>query len=359
MTSIMKKRIQSVDILRLLFSVLVVLWHSRYLNRCGEHQLLLSDHAVEFFFLLSGYLMARHVEKPMQGTLGRDTWAFLKKKIGSFYPVYLIAFVLNVIIRIIINRITASRLSFSFFLWDILLLRETGLQGPFDTGTVIGSSWYLMAMILAMAILFPLLRKKTDFFLHVIAPLVSVLIYGWFSETHGNLYYTLQFENGISLGTVRAIADILMGCFCYTLCSKLKDRKIQEAVPVKTLITICELCCLCAVIYFSRCYSAGQTDFLCVVFIMIILVGEFGEISYLNRFCSLVRTGWIREFSLALYISHFTCITVVNYMNYPLSRNKTLLLYFGLAVIQAVCIVWIKIGIKYLWAMKTRKEAAG
>lgn len=357
MTSIMKKKIQSVDILRLFFSFMVVLWHSRYLNKCSEHQLLLSDHAVEFFFLLSGYLMARHTEKPLQGTLGRDTWAFLKRKIGSFYLVFLIAFVMNVIIRIIINKITISRLSFSFFLWDLLLLRETGLQGPFNTGTTIGSSWYLMAMILAMAILYPLLRKKTDFFLHVIAPLASILIYGWFSETHGNLYYTLQFENGISLGTLRAIADISMGCFCYTLCSKLKDRKIQESVPVKTLITICELCCLCAVVYFSRCYSAGQTDFLCVVFIMIILVGEFGELSFLNRFCLLVKTGWIREFSLSLFISHFICITVVNYINLPLSRNKTLLLYFGLAVIQAVCIVWIKKGIVYICALRSRKQA--
>ena len=53
--------------------------------------------------------------------------------------------------------------------WDLLFVRTAGFQLDAAETAVGASCWYLSAMLLGMLLLYPLLRRYTNVFLHILA----------------------------------------------------------------------------------------------------------------------------------------------------------------------------------------------
>ncbi|MBR2717087.1 MAG: acyltransferase family protein, partial [Oscillospiraceae bacterium] len=300
------QRIKSVELWRLLFTVLVVLWHVKALPWCTEEtRILCSGHSVDFFFLLSGWLMAaRGMKQPPDGPVGAGTWRFLRDKLRSIYPTYIFALLFDIAARALLtvrHRVTWS--AAAGYIWDLLFLRAAGL-GRASGDTAVGAAWYLSAMLLGMLLLYPLLLRFRDRFLRLMAPAAAILLYGWFFAAHGHLYFTLNFENGICLGLLRGIAGLCLGCVCYML-----DRVLKEALPrpgraLRLLATGAEVLPVLAVICLSRLFEPSRADFLCVLLEGVTLTAAFSGMSFLTELTAKLRTDWIGPFTLALYLNH-------------------------------------------------------
>ena len=82
MSEIKRTRIGEMEFWRFLFSIIIVLHHSR--NLVGNSNALFFNGAygVEFFFILSGYLLMQSIDrmKASAGSIGKDTFLFIKKK---------------------------------------------------------------------------------------------------------------------------------------------------------------------------------------------------------------------------------------------------------------------------------------
>ena len=94
-----KKRNGKIEFLRFLFAVIIVLHHSRYLVSDEKCIFLGGSLAVEFFFIVSGYLMMATIEKKRLTNssvlmLGNETLQFILKKVKSVYPDVLIAWII-------------------------------------------------------------------------------------------------------------------------------------------------------------------------------------------------------------------------------------------------------------------------
>ena len=91
-----------IEFLRFLFSVIIVIHHSRYILGDDQCLFLGGSLAVEFFFLVSGYLMMASIDRisarkaPGQD-LGRETLGFLWRKARAVYPDLLIAWVIALV----------------------------------------------------------------------------------------------------------------------------------------------------------------------------------------------------------------------------------------------------------------------
>ena len=353
-------RVKSIELWRLFFAVLVLIWHTRYLPWFfDEKRILMSAHATDFFLLLSGFLMAKNAEKPLHGTLGEDCWHFILGKIGKFYPMYLLAIVFDLLSRWIATGNTVETGALSFYAWDLLLLRAAGLHGSVMPGTAIGASWYLMAMVLAMAVLYPLLRANRDVFLHVLAPLVSMFLYGWFSQVKGSISFTMAFDHGVSMGLLRAIAGICLGCVCYQLCENMKQSQWKWSRRLRVGMTLLELFAAFVIVYFSITYGAGQTDFICILLAAVILVGEFSGLSLIHTAAQKLRTDWIASFTLALYVCQCTWLELIGNMDLNVTPGVGLVLFIGASAITAVAFVWAIKGIRWFLARtKTRGQTA-
>ena len=300
--------------------------------------------------MLSGYLMAKKSEKPLNGTLGEDSWKFIIHKIKGFYPMYLLAVVFNLICRYALTDYAAKADEFRYYVWDLLMLRVAGLHGETMPDTVVGATWYLMAMILAMAVLYPMLRANKDVFLHIIAPLLSVFLYGWFSQLFGKIYWSLDFYRGVCLGLLRAIAGISLGCVIYLVCQRLKAVAFKRIKLIQIIATAVELYIAVFIITTSIQEKNGQIDFICVLLEAVLLVIEFGGFSLINEAVKNWRIGWIGNFTMALFLCHFTWVYVLVDLDPDWPRGGGLTVYFGAAILTAIGFVWIMKGIRRLLA---------
>ena len=132
----MKSKTKSVELWRLLFALSIVLNHSRHLPWWrAEQDFLCVSLAVEFFFVLSGFLMAESVRKMPRdcASVGEDTWRFLWRKLKGIYPVFLFAVAFDLLSAFALRRGVITGVSYSAYLWDMLFLSCVGLGNGGNT----------------------------------------------------------------------------------------------------------------------------------------------------------------------------------------------------------------------------------
>ena len=93
-----KKRNCELDLLRFIFSVIVMFFHGKKMFDSYDGGLFQYGYtAVEFFFVVSGYLMALSAQKYTGENIAADTFDFMKKKLKTLIPFLLGAFAVSFI----------------------------------------------------------------------------------------------------------------------------------------------------------------------------------------------------------------------------------------------------------------------
>lgn len=323
------------EIWRMVFAITVALWHTRYLPWCTEQTMLFHSGMLEFFFILSGFLMAQSIVRRNDQqceNIGSETVLFVFSKVKRIFPTFIVALLMD----------TAFRLAFTsqgidenpiYYIWDVLFLRVTGLCG--DSGDIPpGGAWYLHAVFLAMAILYPLARKYFDVFRHICAPLLAFFIYGWFCDVHGNIYFTMRFSNGICLGLVRAIAGICLGFVCHSVCQWLQCQRLERSKFFGAIVTAAELACFGGAIWIARHCEHSRTDFIMIFLLAAGVICSFCRYSALLRLAEKVPTGWIGKCSLALYLSHYVWVRVLSDWKLPIPFDRQVSVFLILSAVS-------------------------
>ena len=346
-----------VELWRLVFAVVVVLNHTHYLPWCTEQSRFFRSGIVNFFFILSGFLMAqsiqRRAEQPCQG-LGSETLSFLRGKLKGIYPVYLFSLAMDVLLRLILARPKLG--ADVYYLWDLLFLRASGLRG-YSGDAALGAAWYLHAMFLAMVLLYPLARKYFDVFRHVLAPLLTIFLYGWFCNVHGNIYFTLSFSNGICLGLLRAVAGLCLGVVCHSLCCRLQELNLQNNRLFRAAITAAELLCFGGAIWIAKAFSYSETDFIGIFLLALGITCSFSGYSFLLPIAGWLPTRWIGSFSLALYLNHYVWIRILSDWKLPVSFGKQVVIFLLLSAASTfVCLGTVGLLTRLRAQRRTRRQ---
>ena len=355
-------RVKSVELWRLAFAISIVLCHAMYLpwNTAadGTIKLHVNSLGVEFFFILSGFLMAKsvcHMQAPPPATaLGSETTAFLLKKIKPIYPIFIFAATLELIVSVTLRNTLSSEVIWN--IWDLLFLRIFGLGASAEL--LVGASWYLFALFPALWILFPLLRKYTNTFLHIIAPLTAFFLLGWFERQYGNINYAFHTNDwNVCLGLLRAIAELCIGCVAYAICEWIKGRFKTPRPSV--LITLAEVLCLAAIFPAAIYGTRSQTDFLCILSICIGLIAAFSGRSYTNILLRAVSNSLISNisaYSLALYLNHYVWLRTLQQWKLAIPYYTGLCIYLILSLLTAfVCLATVR-TISGIWKNAKNKR---
>ncbi len=261
-----KKRNGAIDFWRFVFASILVIFHASMMDfKLIGHDpdylfpFWLGSLAVEFFLLTSGFLFAKSMNKPrtVDSFSWKGTWTFMKGKLMSFYPAFLICLVLtfiavnatNLICRAepyaagasIASDVKNLMINFGKMLYEATLLRNFGLV--FER--LLDQAWYLSAMMLVMLLLYPIYAKNKRRFEYYIAPIIAVGLLG-FLFMHGRsllnpskmyeLFYRYPFTYK---GNVRAMAEICLGVVCYRVCEWLKQVDFTKLG--KILLAVLEL----------------------------------------------------------------------------------------------------------------------
>lgn len=297
-----------IDYWKIVFACLVVMFHFTYIGNPETKDSALFRAgwiAVEFFFLVSGYLLANGVARKAAERKPLVTGALTLwlNKWKRFFPYILSSyFALWVAMGLYANFHTMlTRLPQAFGELSLLFMAGVGkllLNRPI---------WYLSSLLICSLICYPFLYRKFNWFTKWLAPVAAVAILVWVSKRE-NISAPFVWERVAYLGTIRALGCILLGCSLYPAVEWVRQKKLQYAA--KWAMLALEMLCFFTVLYIAQAGLAQDWYLEAVALLCIGIMIAFSQQTQLSALLSAKHGKWLGELSLSLFCSHW-CIRYI------------------------------------------------
>lgn len=332
------KRNGAIDFWKFVFSLVIVSFHTfHYKSINGMQPFISGNSSVEFFFLVSGFLMAQSACRNNtafsdKGNLGKATFHFMERKIKGLYPEFAVAWIFAfIVMHLAKNSFTLTSIVKDLLtgIWELFLLRMSGLAG-YRANVV---TWYISAMILAMLILYPLLIKYKDTFFFIIAPCLSIFLLGYMYQEFGSLNGGTAWQDFYYRGFMRALADLCLGCILWKICQAIK--RYQYTKLARILFSAIESCgyMFCLIWMFGK--HSSEMSFVILMIFAICIPITFSHKAlaaplFDNRLCY-----FLGKASFSLYIGHIFWIKSLDAF-FPTHTFKQQLLILGILLVITV-----------------------
>ncbi|MDE6598013.1 MAG: acyltransferase [Clostridia bacterium] len=349
----MKNRNVIVELARFVFSVLVVGYHVQMsMNNNAADFFENGALAVEFFFLISGYFLARSIEKVnanyMRKNFGIETLRFMKNKVKGILPTHLTAIVAMVIVLLVFDLSNAGAIIVRGLPSVFLVHMAEVWDGSYNLALIV-PEWYLSAMLVCMLFMFPiglLLRKKLR------GEFVPLILTGILVVVMLAVGLPLNFPQNL-IYDVRAWGEMCVGMFAYYLSRTLAVREFNK--PSAVTLKVIEVCGygLPVILGFIPVSEALQPMCMAVT-----VVGVFAAISitFANKGVSITNEkvgkvfAFLGSISLAVYLFHPVIISLLDYAYVGCAQWIKMLIVLPSAIIAAVVFRLVCFGISKLCA---------
>ena len=303
---IRRGRNSEIEVSRFLFAVEIMLCH--YALVYGYRFFSRGAIGVEFFLLLSGLLMGHSANRLTAsgrvGSIGNASWVHLRKKISVFYPYYLFAIAFSFLfVRTILAKNVGAHTFVSILkgIPQYLMLEMSGAYVGSPVG--ISGRWYLSAMVLATAILFPILLRLGDYAKKILFPLIGVFGLGYLQQNYGGIMDSYVWNGFAGLGLINALAQISLGAAAYELARRLSQVEFTTLGKV-ALTCVKAGCYLAAFLYGND--SLAVEPLIIVLLLLPAIVLSYSRAGY--SLCELHGCDklflFLGKISLPLYVMH-------------------------------------------------------
>lgn len=302
----------AIDFWKFVFSVMIVHFHSSNMTDVKDIPFIGAGPAVEFFFLVSGFLMAQSLSKHPRDSMaiGRDSRNFLMHKIRGLCPEVFIAWGIGFVVQHIGKKnvtVVSVIKDLMSGVWDLFFLRESGLAGFVANP----AAWYISAMLLAMLVLVPLFLKNQDMFLNVWAPVIAIATLGYLYQNVGNLRGPTDWLGLCYKGLLRAAGELCVGAVCWYICQSLKTVCFSRLGRI--LLTVLELGCYFIMILWCYGHKGSKMDFVMLLLLAVGVTLTFSRQGILADLFNCPAVYFLGKISLPLYLGH-------NYWSHALPR---------------------------------------
>lgn len=304
---------RAIEAYRFIFCLTVCLFHfSPYSGRAvADYPFKGGYLAVEFFFIVSGYLLIKHFadkskpEDRVQPALA--AWQYIKSKYLRLFPHHTLSFLMLGIAGILFWN-TPWQKVFINGIWEFFMLGEFGFA---VIGMVNTAAWYVSALLMSSLVLYYLLLKDEQRFCYIIAPAMVLIIYSYCLNSGSFLNQYTQYHYFFCTGFFRALAGMSLGCICYKLVQKLKPHTENR---FRLLASILESGIL--IIFFKIVWRGGYTysDFLIPPLLAVLVISVFCGNSYLSKLLDNGISGLFGRLSYAVYLNQ--SLLIVLFINY-------------------------------------------
>lgn len=342
-----KQKNGSVEFLRFLFTSIIIFFHinldlwdqKKVIAVIGDAPVTFFNHGnigVEFFFLVTGWLMAKsiysryiqpktscHAESSGKAdradkagstdqTMGAgstggadnvrtgiftETMNFVMHKAHAIFPYYLLACALTPLVRLMTDR----TLTLSYFmnrLPSLFFLQRVGIGKPF-----IGCTWYLSSMLIALVAAYPLCRRFYKAYTLLIAPVLCAVLLGAIIVLTGTLgdigdWFFFTYKTN-----VRAFAEISMGATAFEITRRMQGRAYPKAV--RFLFSLTALICLGLSLAYMCSAMGGEYGLVVFYLLFVLVVIAFSGEGILCRtgFFSHPVFTYLGRISLPMYVT--------------------------------------------------------
>lgn len=290
----MKK--SNIEILRFIFTIMIALHHF-YIYKIGWLEK--GYIAVEFFFILSGYLLINSCERNSSTNAGEYTL----HKIVRFYPHYFFSFFIMSCV-IVIEEFMNHEVTFGGLakmtiesLPEILMIQNIGIYGGGNNYPV----WYFSVLIVGGHILYFLINKYESLMINFILPIVVMM--GCTYIFLGNNVDMWASVNGIYIPFVRGIVDMSIGVISYKIGKKFINIK-------SWCFDFLYMICICLIIMLFATKEYYDNYFL-IVFATMIICG-FHDNIWLEKISKKIQriVQRLSEIAFPIFLNHAAIIKI-------------------------------------------------
>ncbi len=302
------KRNGEIELLRFVFAMVVMFYHiNNQLEIQPVNHVTFFSHgkiAVEFFFAVSGYLMAASAKRKYNTPdIVHETGQFMRKKFWSIFPYHIICFAVAFVLVLRFSHFPSTRHMINTALSslpNLFLVQNSGMYQR----NILTPEWYITAMLWMMLLLYPLLLRFKEKFSQLAAPLICVVLVGYLIHVQGKLGGTTRFvfNETVPKIYVRAFAEMCGGIFGYEIVQALKRLKLK--LPVRLLLTGVEALCFIVPIAYACCDWSEKYEGYAFYFLLGGVILCFSEVSV---FCKLFNNPvvyYLGRLSLPIYYTH-------------------------------------------------------
>lgn len=344
-----KKRNGEIDFLKFVFALIIVIYHFGNVMHT-DHRIFSKGYiGVEFFFIVSGYLMAASMEKVKDHKINRKELAiewkgFIKKKYLSLWPVHLFAYIVTFFTFAHYMGWTAGS-SFHKMLStvpEIFLVQMAGFQ----KNPIVGQAWYLSAMILVMFVIYPLLRRHYEWFSKIAAPVTAVVLVIYLQVHYTNLDIIVERTGLLYAGVLRGCAEILLGIFMERIGRRLMTSNYTSTSMARGALTVLELLCYGAFIGYAYNGSNTRWEFPLIFVIALGIAISFSGRSYLSVLFQHEIFTYLGKISFPIYLNQIWVRMVMVEQDFTMGWTSqmlaTVLVTILVSIICLYMVEWIK-----------------
>jgi len=297
-TNTHSKRVGKVELMRFLFCLLILLYHTGKDNKARGWMFASTISffnkgfiGVDFFFLVTGFVTAAAIfkklavsERTALPSTGQQTWEFMWKKIAAILPFHIIIIIMTIIFRVgVLHRslpaVIIKGLPSFFFVQ----------MNGYSSSSFIGVEWYISSMLLALIIIYPLCLNFYDVFTHIIAPFTGLILSGFMILSKGTFGADGELNGLLTNGLVRAFAHICLGIFIFELVRMLREK--EPGRGLRAALTVIEPLSYLTVLYMSM--ATGYTRAWMGSMLLFMMIGvtisfsgfTYGQRLFDNRLC--------------------------------------------------------------------------
>lgn len=289
---------------------------------------------VEFFFIVSGYLMAQkalNMKNYKDEDIGKLTWNYIWKKIKVLFPYVLINYLISIVVKSTFRDFKTYQYVRS--IWNLLFIDMSGIT----TTYMLGQTWYISAMLISMLILYPLILKYKKNFIYLGSPVIVLFIGGFLSRNYANLNLPYIWENIIMLGMLRALFEIALGTIIYEVTENIK--KFDFTLVGKLTLTAIEILCFTGILLVIYKNSKNY-DFIVLLLMTIATTIAFSKNNILYKFYNNKFFYYLEKLSLIIYLDHIWIRDIV-VRHFNQSENIKLLISLILTILISIILEFI------------------
>lgn len=333
-----KKRVGEIELFRFIFSVIILL---RHFESVVNENLVFPGGAygVEFFFLVSGYLMMASVEKASSRentcSIPVDTWSYLRKKVKSVYLEIFLAYGIGFVVICVCRsfRWNDIRNLFRNSIFELLLVQRFGL----GSNSVNSPIWYIESMLLAMAVLYPLNRKYQNSMKYIIMPMTALFLLGYLQQEYRTLRGPSIWLTFTYKGNIRAVAELCIGAECFYIVQNLKQIRFTRLS--KWLLTLLKWVCWGSLILYM--WQESKYDFYMLLLLCISCILAFSQQCADAHIYQNKLVTWLGKFSLYLYLSHYPYRFIASVLPKGMRYRYILIYYVSCSFATALFIMFL------------------
>ena len=309
-----KRRISSVEFWRFIFTVMVSLYHFE-LFFMKKSLFPSGSGAVEFFFVLAGFLLGMGAEKRhlARGGLPAEPKEaagraidYGKNKLKAIVPVVLCWLVLHILVS---PGLEGFKGKLEFIMnaeWEVLLLVGTpfGFNGGFAPNIPL---WFLTSLIIAGYVYTYLMERHFDL-MRFLSPVIGLLGVTFFALKTTTVLDHNILVGCLTAGTLTAFAELALGIALFFLEARLREKKPK--LPLRLLLGLVELYVVYRLFTLIIGRPAGLENYKRTLYIMALILFSFLRITPLTKVLDNPVSRLMGKITLAMYVCHYTLITL-------------------------------------------------